>query len=97
MKAYEVGTQKGIESLRQADRPEPSAGPGQVVVRIKANSINYRDVMVLNGWYGPTKPETLVPLSDGAGEVIVVGDGVTRVKAGDRVAIGFFSRWVDGP
>jgi NADPH:quinone reductase-like Zn-dependent oxidoreductase len=67
------------------------------VVRIKANSINYRDVMVLNGWYGPAKPETLIPLSDGAGEVVAVGEGVTRVKAGDRVAIGFFSRWVDGP
>jgi NADPH:quinone reductase-like Zn-dependent oxidoreductase len=83
--------------LRLTDRPEPKAGPGQAVVRIKANSLNYRDVMVLNGWYGPAKPETLIPLSDGAGEVVAVGEGVNRVKPGDRVAIGFFSRWVDGP
>jgi NADPH:quinone reductase-like Zn-dependent oxidoreductase len=96
MKVYEAGAQKGIECLRLVDRAEPKAGPGQALVRIKANSINYRDVMVLSGWYGPPKPETLIPMSDGAGEVVAVGDGVTRVKAGDRVAISFFSRWVDG-
>ncbi|MDX2224507.1 MAG: NAD(P)-dependent alcohol dehydrogenase [Rhodospirillaceae bacterium] len=97
MKVYEAGPQKGLDSLRLAERPEPTAGPGQAVVRIKANSLNYRDVMVLHGWYGPPKPETLIPVSDGAGEVVAVGDGVTRVKPGDRVAISFFSRWVDGP
>lgn len=97
MKVYEVGPQKGIDSLRLVDRPEPKAGPGQAVVRIKANSLNYRDVMVLHGWYGPPKAETLIPVSDGAGEVVAVGDGVTRVKPGDRVTISFFSRWIDGP
>jgi len=97
MKVYEVGAQKGVESLRLVDRPEPKAGPGQAVVRLKANALNYRDVMVLHGMYGPPKPETLIPVSDGAGEVVAVGDGVTRVKPGDRVAIAFFSRWVDGP
>ncbi|MSO96983.1 MAG: NAD(P)-dependent alcohol dehydrogenase [Rhodospirillaceae bacterium] len=97
MKVYEAGAQKGIDSLRLVDRAEPKAGPGQALVRIKANSINYRDVMVLHGWYGPPKAETLIPMSDAAGEVVAVGDGVTRVKAGDRVAISFFSRWVDGP
>ena len=97
MKAYEVGAQKGLESLRVVDRPAPTAGPGQAVVRIKANSLNYRDVMVLIGWYGPARPETLIPLGAGAGEVVAVGDGITRVKPGDRVAISFFSRWVDGP
>jgi NADPH:quinone reductase-like Zn-dependent oxidoreductase len=97
MKVYEVGAQKGVESLRMADRPDPKPGDGQAVVRIKANSLNYRDVMVLHGWYGPPKPETLIPLSDGAGEVVAVGAGVTRVKPGDRVAISFFSRFVDGP
>ncbi len=97
MKAYEVGTQKGTESLRMVDRAEPTAGPGQALVRIKANAINYRDVMILNGWYGPAKPETLIPVSDGAGEVVAVGDGVSRVKPGDRVAVSFFSRWIEGP
>ncbi|MBL8630805.1 MAG: NAD(P)-dependent alcohol dehydrogenase [Rhodospirillaceae bacterium] len=97
MKTYEVGAQKGADSLRLVDRPEPKAAAGQAVVRIKANSINFRDVMVQNGWYGPAKPETTVPFSDGAGEVVSVGEGVTRVKPGDRVAISFFSRWIDGP
>ena len=97
MKAYEVGGQKGTQSLRTVDRPEPKAAPGQAVVRFKAHSVNYRDVMVLNGWYGPPKPETLIPVSDGAGEVVAVGDGVSRVKPGDRVAVSFFSRWIDGP
>jgi NADPH:quinone reductase-like Zn-dependent oxidoreductase len=53
--------------------------------------------MILNGWYGPPKAETLVPVSDGAGEVVAVGSGVTRAKAGDRVVLSFFSRWADGP
>ena len=97
MKVYEVGAQKGAESLRMAERPEPKAAAGQAVVRFKANSLNYRDVMVLHGWYGPAKAETLIPVSDGAGEVVAVGEGVTRVKAGDRVAVSFFSRFVDGP
>lgn len=97
MKVYEVGAQKGVESLRMAERPDPKPAAGQAVVRIKANSLNYRDVMVLHGWYGPPKAETLIPVSDGAGEVVAVGDGVTRVKPGDRVAISFFSRFVDGP
>jgi NADPH:quinone reductase-like Zn-dependent oxidoreductase len=97
MKTYEAGSQKGIDSLRLVDRAEPKVGAGQAVVRLRANSLNYRDVMVLSGWYGPPKPETLIPVSDGAGEVVSIGDGVTRVKPGDRVAISFFSRWVDGP
>lgn len=97
MKVYEVGAQKGVESLRMAERPDPKPAAGQAVVRFKANSLNFRDVMVLHGWYGPPKAETLIPVSDGAGEVIAIGDGVTRVKAGDRVAVSFFSRYVDGP
>lgn len=97
MKVYEVGAQQGVDSLRTAERPEPKAAAGQAVVRIKANSLNYRDVMILHSGYGPPKAETLIPCSDGAGEVISVGEGVTRVKPGDRVAISFFSRYADGP
>lgn len=96
MKVYEVGPQKGIDSLRTASRDEPNAGPGQAVVKFHANSLNYRDYMMLNEYMGP-KPETLIPVSDGAGEVVSVGDGVTSVKTGDRVCISFFSKWMDGP
>lgn len=97
MKVYEVGTQKGIESLRSADRDEPTAGAGQAVIKFHAHSLNYRDLMVLNGWYGPPKPETLIPVSDGAGEVVTIGDGVSGVAVGDRVCVNFFSAWMDGP
>ena len=97
MKVYEVGTQKGIDSLRTADRDEPTAEAGQAVVRFHAHSLNYRDYMILNGWYGGSKPETLIPVSDGAGEVVAVGDGVSSVAVGDRVCVSFFSSWMDGP
>jgi NADPH:quinone reductase-like Zn-dependent oxidoreductase len=97
MKVYEVGDQKGIGSLRSADRDEPTAAAGQALVKFHAHSLNYRDYMVLNGWYGPPNPETLIPVSDGAGEVVAVGDGVSNVSVGDRVCISFFSAWVDGP
>lgn len=97
MKVYEVGAQKGIESLRRADRAEPTAAAGQAVVKFHANSLNYRDYMVLNGWYGPGGNEHLIPVSDGAGEVIAIGDGVDTVAVGDRVCVSFFSAWMDGP
>jgi NADPH:quinone reductase-like Zn-dependent oxidoreductase len=97
MKAYEVGAQKGIDSLRLADRDDPTAAPGQAVVKFHANSLNYRDYMVLNGWYGPGGNEHLIPLSDGAGEVVAVGDGVDSISVGDRVCVSFFSAWMDGP
>ncbi len=97
MKVYEVGDQKGIGSLRLAERDEPSPGPGQALVKFHANSLNYRDYMVLNGWYGGPKPETLIPVSDGAGEVVALGDGADSVAVGDRICVSFFSAWMDGP
>lgn len=96
MKVYEVGTQKGIDSLRTAERDESTASAGQAVVKFHANSLNYRDYMILNEYMGP-KPETLIPVSDGAGEVVAVGDGVSNVSVGDRVCVSFFSAWMDGP
>ncbi len=97
MKVYEVGDQKGIESLRMVDRDEPTPGPGQALVKFHAHSLNYRDYMVLNGWYGPPKAETLIPVSDGSGEVVALGDGASGVSVGDQVCISFFSAWMDGP
>ena len=85
MKVYEIGDQKGIGSLRTAERDDPVAGAGQALIKFHAHSLNYRDYMVLNGWYGPPQAETLIPVSDGAGEVVAIGDGVDSVSVGDRV------------
>src|SRR5688572_21289126 len=95
MKAAEI-QQLGIDSLAFADRPEPTAGPGQVVVRMRAASLNYRDLMVVSGTYNPRMKMPMVPLSDGAGEVVEVGADVTRVRIGDRVAGSFMQTWIDG-
>jgi len=82
--------------LRDAARPEP--GPGEVLVRVRACSLNYRDQAIPLGFYigGPVAEDT-VPLSDGAGEIAAIGAGVTEFAVGDRVAGCFFQNWVDGP
>src|SRR5688572_27631806 len=79
--------------------PRPTPGQGQVLVRVRAVSLNQRDLLVLRAQYGPqggADTSGRIPLSDGAGEVVQVGPGVTRFRAGDRVAGTFFARWVDG-
>ena len=88
---------RGAADLRRVDLPDRAPGPGQVKVRVRAVSLNYRDHLVANGTYfsGPVTRD-LVPLSDGAGEVIAVGDGVSRVRVGDRVAATFFQRSANG-
>ncbi len=98
MKVYEVA--KGsttLDGLRQSERPEPKAGPHEVLIRVRATSINYRDQMVLMGRYFTAVERDTVLLSDGAGEVVSTGHEVTRFKAGDRVAGTFFQVWTDGP
>lgn len=98
MRTYELRGD-GVETLALVERARPIPGPGQVVVRVRAASLNYRDLLVASGKYargGPQK-RPLVPLSDGAGEVIAVGPGVEHPRPGDRVAGAFFQRWVDGP
>ncbi len=96
MRAYRIHEANGPGSLTLDDLPEPEAAPGQVVVRVRATSLNYRDLLVIKGLYSRNLPLPLVPLSDGAGEVAAVGPGVTRFQPGDRVAGCFFSRWDDG-
>jgi NADPH:quinone reductase-like Zn-dependent oxidoreductase len=96
MKAYELRASFGIDSVVPVDRPEPRPGQRQVVVRMKAFSLNYRDLLVIKGLYNPKLRLPLVPLSDGAGVVEAVGDGVTRVKVGDRVAGIFMQQWLAG-
>ena len=96
MKVVEI-PQYGIEHLRVAERPTPEPGPGQVLLKMKAATLNFRDLMTVNGAYGPGAHKfPLVPLSDGCGEVAAVGPGVTRVKPGDRVATMFFQNWFAG-
>jgi NADPH:quinone reductase-like Zn-dependent oxidoreductase len=95
MKAYQIQAPDGIDGLKFVDLPEPKPGIGQVLIRVRATSLNYRDTAVVSGMYpGQTLP--VIPLSDGAGEVVAVGDSVTRVKVGDRVAGIFFQDWIAG-
>ncbi len=98
MKVMEVAGGWGFEHLGQGERPEPQPGPGKVVLRMKAASINYRDFLMVQGGYGGRAgPLPLIPLSDGVGGVEAIGPGVTRVKAGDRVCPTFFQSWLSGP
>ncbi|WP_437683751.1 zinc-dependent alcohol dehydrogenase family protein [Sorangium sp. So ce131] len=96
MKAFAIQGSFGFDALRPIELPDPKPGPGQVVVKMKAASLNFRDVLVTKGLYNPKLKLPLVPLSDGAGEVVDVGQGVTRVKPGDRVCPIFHQRWIDG-
>ncbi len=96
MKAYEIRDAGGIDALHLAERPTPRPGPGQVLVRLRANSINYRDLQIILDPRGRGIVYPRIPNSDGAGEVLEVGAGVTRFKAGDRVAGTFFQNWVSG-
>ena len=95
MKAYEV-QEFGIEKLALVDRPDPEPAAGDVLVRFRAASINYRDLMVVQGTYNPRMKVPAVPFSDGAGEVEAVGGGVTKWRVGDRVMPIFAQRWFDG-
>jgi NADPH:quinone reductase-like Zn-dependent oxidoreductase len=97
MKSWIIPSPKGIDSLTLAERPDPTPGPRQVLVRVRATSLNYRDLITVEGSSARAAPKPdLVPLSDGAGEVVAVGSGVTRIKAGDRVAGCFMQKWVGG-
>lgn len=97
MKAF-VLRAPGLDSLRIEDmpRPGPIAG-GQIRIRMRAASINYRDTGVLSGAYGVPGPSGLIPCSDGAGEVVEAAADVTRCKLGDRVALTFNPDWIAGP
>jgi len=87
-----------LDDLVMVEQDEPRPGPREVLIRVRACSLNFRDQAVLTGnYFGGKVPSDQVPLSDGAGEVIEVGGEVTGFKAGDRVASTFFLNWTDGP
>lgn len=96
MKAMIIDGGFGLERLRLVERPSPEPGPHEVVVRMRAVSLNYRDLLVVTGRYAPRQPLPLVPASDGAGEVLRVGAGVTRVRVGERVTSLFATGFLAG-
>jgi NADPH:quinone reductase-like Zn-dependent oxidoreductase len=94
MKAYELRPTEGFPPLHIVERPSPRVGPRDVRVRMRAASLNYRDIVMARNARKRTSP--LVPVSDGAGEVVEIGADVTRVKPGDQVMGAFFPTWIDG-
>lgn len=96
MKLYELQNRGGLDNVVRAERADPTPGPYQVLLKMKACSLNYRDLLVAKGGYGAPPPAGRIPLSDGVGEVIEVGSGVTRVKVGDRVCGIFMQGWLGG-
>ncbi len=95
MRAWEI-QQFGLDGLRLSEREQPAPGPGQVLVRIHAASLNFRDVLMVQGRYNPRQKLPLVPCSDGAGEVVEIGEGVTQWRPGDRVCGIFAQGWQCG-
>lgn len=96
MRVLELNGGFGLDHLHLAHRPDPVPGPGEVLVRMRAASLNHRDLLMIRGKYDPRQSLPLVPLSDGVGEVVGLGPHVTRVKLGDRVAPMFAQRWLAG-
>ena len=96
MRTFEI-QEFGIDNLRAVEWDAPSPSPYEVLVQLRAASLNFRDLMVVEGQYNPKLKRPMVPLSDGVGIVTEIGPGVTRFKTGDRVAGAFMQQWIDGP
>jgi NADPH:quinone reductase-like Zn-dependent oxidoreductase len=97
MKVYEIHSDKpGLDALTLTERVEPKPNSGQVLVKMHAASLNYRDLLVTKGAYGTKQYKPIIPLSDGVGEVIAIGENVTRVQVGDRVAGIFMQKFISG-
>lgn len=96
MKTWRVQAGAQIEGLKLLDEPPAALGQGQVRLRVRAVSLNFRDLAIAQGWYPTAGKEPLVPGSDGVGEIIETGPGVSLFKSGDRVATSFFPDWVEG-
>jgi NADPH:quinone reductase-like Zn-dependent oxidoreductase len=96
MRAWQISS-FGLDSLEFVERLTPEPGPGEVLVGVRAVSLNYRDLLVIKGKYNPRMKLPRIPCSDGTGEVLAVGEGVTAWKIGDRVAAIFMQNWLEGP
>lgn len=96
MKAYQITSTDGIDALASVEIEEPRPGPYEVLVRVHASSVNYRDLLTIESPQALGIPLPRIPNSDGAGEVIEVGENVTRFKVGDRVCGTFFAKWLSG-
>src|SRR5215469_15018839 len=96
MKVYTIQTYGSPDGLKIVDKPTPEPADREILVRVRAASLNYRDLIVLRGLYDRNPQVGRVPLSDGAGEVVAVGSKTTRFKVGDRVAGCFFQGWSGG-
>ena len=96
MKTWQI-SRFGLDALTLVARPEPQPGPGEVLVRWHAWSLNYRDLAILQGTYLPGLPMPFTPLSDASGEIVAVGDGVTAWKRGDGVISHYVQSWQEGP
>lgn len=96
MKTWQIN-RFGLEALELVERPVPSPGPGEVLVRWHAQSLNYRDLVIVQGSYLPRLTFPYTPLSDAAGEVAAVGAGITAWQTGDRVVGHYIQSWQEGP
>ena len=96
MKAYQIGSQEGVHSLTAIERQYPVASPGMAVVRVRAVGLNHRDLTIISGRYGPRRAEARIPVSEGVGEIVALGDDVTGLSVGDRVTCGHFVTWLGG-
>lgn len=96
MNVYELHAREGFDSLVKGERPSPQPGVGEVKVRVRAVSLNYRDLFLAKNAKDADRGRPIVPTSDGAGEVVEVGPGVSRFRVGDRVMAAFFPTWQRG-
>src|ERR1700677_938519 len=96
LKCYEIQGPHGVDGLALVDRPVPKPGAGEVLVRLKAATLNYRDLLTIKGGYGSRQKFPLVPVSDGAGVIEAIGTGTREFAPGDRVIGSFFQNWIGG-
>jgi NADPH:quinone reductase-like Zn-dependent oxidoreductase len=96
MTVYEIRDGFGLDALKLTNRPDPQPGRGEVLLKIKAVSLNYRDLLVVKGVYNPKMNLPRIPVSDAVGEVVALGPDATRLKVGQRVCGLFMPKWLEG-
>jgi NADPH:quinone reductase-like Zn-dependent oxidoreductase len=96
VKAFEIGDQNGIEALKETTRPAPVAGRGQVEIAPRLVGLNNRDLQIIRGAYGAKKAVDRIPVSEGVGEIVAIGEDVTGFSVGDRVIAPHFVNWTGG-